>query len=231
MQGIGGNSTTDDTVVAGSTYYYEVAGTDDTGIGAMSPEVSVTYGYATLGAPATARVSPVGDSLYVAWTPVVGAQSYDVFRGTSSGAEVIYKHAVNGTTYTDATVVPSSPYYYIIEAVDAGGGGGASSEVSGVAASGPPPPPLYQSVSSSAQSPSTIRCAWSIVTAATSYDLYRATSPGGEGNAPYAMGIAASTEGIYSDTEATPGQTYYYEIASVDENGEGARSQEVSCGA
>jgi hypothetical protein len=75
---------------------------------------------------------------------------------------------------------------------------------------------------------------WSTVDTAATYNLYRSTTSGGEGNAPFVTGLTAAVVnsvlcnyGTYSDTAVNNGSYYYYEIAAVTNNGEGAISNEV----
>ncbi|MDQ1495480.1 MAG: hypothetical protein QOG69_1963, partial [Actinomycetota bacterium] len=59
----------------------------------------------------------------------------------------------------------------------------------------------------------------------TGYDLYRATTPGGEGATPVAqLGVVSS----YQDSAVASGTTYYYQVTALNSVGEGARSAEVS---
>jgi glucuronoarabinoxylan endo-1,4-beta-xylanase len=66
---------------------------------------------------------------------------------------------------------------------------------------------------------------WTAVSNATSYNVYRSTTSGGEGSTPYATGVTSTG---YIDTTVTNGTTYYYEVTAVNTGGESGRSQEVS---
>src|SRR5579862_5893482 len=70
---------------------------------------------------------------------------------------------------------------------------------------------------------SQIRLSWTASTGATSYNIYRGTSSGGEGGAPWQTGLPSTS---YTDTSAANGTTYYYEATAVDANGESAKSNE-----
>ena len=61
--------------------------------------------------------------------------------------------------------------------------------------------------------------------ATTSYNVYRSTTPGGEGTTPLATGITAKT---YTDNTAANGTTYYYKVAGVNSIGAGIQSTEAS---
>ncbi|HEX9504623.1 MAG TPA: hypothetical protein VGA62_01335, partial [Acidimicrobiia bacterium] len=80
--------------LAANTYFYEVTAQTTYGETLPSPETFVT----------------VGDSgtAVLSWYAAPGATSYNVYRATSSGAELRIASSVSGTTYTDmGTATPS----------------------------------------------------------------------------------------------------------------------------
>ena len=70
-----------------------------------------------------------------------------------------------------------------------------------------------------------VNLSWSAVLNATSYNLYRSTTPGGEGTTPYKPGLTGTA---YTDTGLTNGTPYYYWLTAVNSLGEGGHSLEVS---
>jgi len=70
-----------------------------------------------------------------------------------------------------------------------------------------------------------VSLSWSASSGATSYNVYRATTAGGEGTTPIAMGIASTS---YTNTGLTNGTTYYYKVAAVNASGTSAQSTEVN---
>ncbi len=68
----------------------------------------------------TASADSTGINL--AWTASTGAVRYNVYRGTTSGAEVLYHTGVTGTTFRDASVAAGTTYFYTVTAVNANGG-------------------------------------------------------------------------------------------------------------
>jgi fibronectin type 3 domain-containing protein len=60
------------------------------------------------------------------------------------------------------------------------------------------------------------------VPGATSYNIYRSTTSGGEGNTP----IASTTSTTYTDKNLSSTPTYFYEFTSVNSCGESAKSPE-----
>ena len=61
--------------------------------------------------------------------------------------------------------------------------------------------------------------------AITSYDILRATTPGGESSTPFASGVTGTT---YDDTDVSNGTTYYYEVEAVNTTGRSVASNEAS---
>ena len=85
--------------------------------------------------------------------------------------------------------------------------------------------PAAPALNSVTQTTSKLTPTWSAVSGATSYNLYRATSPGGEGTSPFMTGITTTN---YADTTVTNGIPYYYKVSGVNGSGEGALSVERS---
>lgn len=65
---------------------------------------------------------------------------------------------------------------------------------------------------------------WQSSGIATSFNIYRATSPGAEGTTPYQPGVSGST---FIDTSIASGVTYYYKVTAVGLAGETAPSNEA----
>jgi len=60
---------------------------------------------------------------------------------------------------------------------------------------------------------------------ATSYNVYRGTSTGGEGSTPYRTGLTSTT---YTDVGVASGTAYYYKVAAVGTGGTSSQSTEAS---
>ncbi len=69
-----------------------------------------------------------------------------------------------------------------------------------------------------------VAVSWLPVAGAQTYNVYRATTPSGEGATPIATDITGTS---YVDTHVTAGTTYYYEVTSVSSGVESARSFEA----
>jgi hypothetical protein len=59
----------------------------------------------------------------------------------------------------------------------------------------------------------------------TGYDVYRGTTPGGEGSTPVATGVPSNS---FTDTGLVNGTTYYYRVAAVNAVGTSPQSGEAS---
>ena len=65
---------------------------------------------------------------------------------------------------------------------------------------------------------------WGNMTGVTSYNVYRGTSPGGEGSTPL-VNVSSPT---YIDRGVTSGTTYYYQFTALIGTAESARTREFS---
>ena len=128
-----GTTFDDNTVVNGTTYWYQVSAVNSAGEGLRSAEQSVT--------PPTVPAAPVltatagSGSVHLSWSvPANGGSAitgYRVYRSTSSGTESFLVAPVGtGTTFDDNTVVNGTTYWYQVSAVNSAGEGLRSAEKS-----------------------------------------------------------------------------------------------------
>ena len=85
----------------------------------------------------------------------------------------------------------------------------------------PAAPTNLTAVAGSAQ----VALSWTASTLATSYNVYRGTTAGGESTTPIATGVTTTS---FTDTSVTNGTAYYYTVAGVDSAGAGPSSNEAS---
>jgi len=216
-------SYTDRGLSSSNTYYYEVVAVGTGGEGSLSNEASATPGSALLAAPILKGVGSSGQ-VALAWSAVSGATSYDVYRvGGPILIELPYRVGISGTSFTDTGLSNTTSYTYMVYAVDTNGQGTGSNPVT--ASPGATPlaaPALWASPVSGVTS---INLNWIALTGATSYDLYRSTTSGGEGSTPIKVLISGTS---YTDSGLTLGTEYYYELSAVGAGGEGALSNEAT---
>jgi fibronectin type 3 domain-containing protein len=160
------------------------------------------------------------------WSASSGAASYNVYRSTSSNGEgsTAYASGITTTSYTDSSVTAGTTYYYKVAAVDSAGTSAQSSEVSAAPTSGVTVPSAPTGVTATAGT-NQVSLSWTASSGATSYNVYRSTSSGGEGSTAYASGLTGTS---YTDTGVTAGTTYYYKVAAANSAGTSAQSAEVS---
>ncbi len=114
-------------------------------------------------------------------------------------------------------------YYYKVAAVNSAGTSSLSSEVSAtpLAPTAPPTPTGLTATAGNAQAV----LSWGASSGATSYNVYRGTSTGGEGATAVATGITTTS---YTNTGLTNGMTYYFKVAAVNSAGTSGYSSEAS---
>ena len=220
--GVTGTSFSDTGLSPGSTYYYFVTAVNGAGESGHSSETSATT---VPTAPGNLVATASGTTIGLSWSAATGATSYNVYRGTSAGGEgtTAYETGVTGTSFSDTGLSPGSTYYYFVTAVNGAGESGHSSETSATTVGSQVPTAPGNLVATA--SGTTIGLSWSAATGATSYNVYRGTSAGGEGTTAYETGVTGTS---FSDTGLSPGSTYYYFVTAVNAAGESGHSSETS---
>lgn len=109
----------------GTPYYFAVVAVDAGGAGPASSEATATPAIV----PGLTAIAGNG-KVSLSWQPVAGASSYNIYRGTATGAETLL--TANATTsYADTAVVNYTDYFYVVTAVVSGSETAPSLEVSG----------------------------------------------------------------------------------------------------
>jgi fibronectin type 3 domain-containing protein len=125
----------------GKTYYFWVQTVHGASLSADSPVATITEPPAT---PAGLQVVMGNGSVTLKWSASEGAESYQIFQGTTPGGEgaTPVQSGITATTATITGLINGQAYYYTVLAQDAGGASGRSAEVSAtpVAPSGPATP-------------------------------------------------------------------------------------------
>jgi uncharacterized protein (DUF1800 family)/fibronectin type 3 domain-containing protein len=211
-----------DRIRRGRTYGYKVAAINLWGVGPMSDPVTVTPLTAPA-APANLTATAGNGIVTLSWNPVAGATSYNVYRGTAPGAQSPTPIAKGITmwAFLDKGLTNGKKYFYKVTAVGSGGESARSNEVSAT----PVAPTVGAPVATASAGNATVTVSWGAITGAATYNVYRATIAGGQGNTPLATGITGTS---FTDTGLINGTTYFYKVTAVGAGGESARSNEVS---
>ena len=166
--------------------------------------------------PAPLSVSAMGVSMsaiLVSWVRILNAESYRVFKSTSSDTGTFgVIGTVNGNTYYDTGLVPGSTFYYRVSALNDLGESGQSPTMLATTA-------VPGKVSARFVSPASIVVTWALVTGATSYNVYRDTSDTGT----FSFSRTVSTDTLM-DSGLVAGTRYYYKIIAVNNAGESGPS-------
>jgi len=130
-------SYTDASALNGTTYYYTVAAVNAVGVSPHSIEASATPQASVPSAPSGLVASGGNGLVVLSWAPPASdgnspITGYDVYRGTSPGAESGTPLATNvaTTAFTDTSAVNGTTYYYKVAAVNAVGVSPQSGEAS-----------------------------------------------------------------------------------------------------
>ena len=170
-------------------------------------------------------------------TPIIGSMYALAGNPTSNDNLAVYPYAHPGS-FNDVTsgsngTCPATVAYLCtsVSGFDGPTGLGTPNGVSGFGAGPvlPAKPSAPQGLTVTGGN-ATVSLGWSAPASSgsapvTSYNVYRGTSPGGEGTSPMSTGVTATT---YTDATATNGTTYYYTVTAVNAVGEGTASGEAS---
>jgi len=122
---------TDTSVIDWTPYYYVVQGL---GPGGVSPNSAQVAGYG-MGLPATVTglTAVVGvKQVALSWNNQLGADSFNVWRSTTSGSGFTTVGSSATNSYTDTSVDAGTLYYYKVSGANSYGTGADSTEVSAV---------------------------------------------------------------------------------------------------
>jgi ABC-type uncharacterized transport system substrate-binding protein len=186
--------------------------------------ITVTGGTAPA-APTGLTAAAGNGSVALSWTaPTGGVASYNIYRATTAGGESTTPTftGITTTSYTDTGLTNGTKYYYKVAGVNTSGTGAMSTEAS---ATPEPAPPSAPTGLTAAPGNASVALSWTAASGATTYNIFRATTAGGESTTPTVTGIATTS---YTDTGLTNGTKYYYKVAAVNAGGTSALSTEAS---
>jgi hypothetical protein len=148
---------------------------------------------------------------------------FKIMRSTDNvNFTLVTTTAAETTSFANKTgLSPSTQYFYKVIATNAVGDAAASSTANATTQSGIPLAPTNLSATATKTQ---VTLAWTASASATSYNVYRGTSSGGEGTSAFKTGLTTTS---FTDASVTPGTKYYYQVTAVNSFGESPRSTEV----
>jgi fibronectin type 3 domain-containing protein len=209
-------------LINGTTYYYIVTSVNSHGESEPSLEVSATL---ALPGPTGVTATPGNGQVTIAWTAITDVTLYNIYWSTTPGVTPATGTKITGAVspHVQTGLSNGTTYYYVVTAVGGAGESGPSSEVSAIPSAAPTPPAPADVVAIPGNSQVTI--AWTAVTEATSYNIYRSTTPGVTPANGTKIADAANPFvqfGLVNNT------AYYFIVTAVNANGESTPSSEVS---
>jgi len=170
--------------------------------------------------PTAPSVTSSSAKATVSWTAVSGANSYNVYYGTTAGVTTTtgIKLAAAATPQAITGLTDGTPYFFVVTAVNTSGESAVSDEVSAT--------PLAKPAGIGASGgDGQVNISWSAVTGATSYNIYYGTATGVSTGSGTKIVGATSPQLVTSLTNGTP---YYFVVTALNAHGESGTSSEKS---
>ncbi|GEM_PF-1671957 len=202
-----------------TAYSFVVAGVNVGGAGPQSAAVSANP-TALPAAPDGVTALPKNAKVVLSWNPVVSANQYNVFVGTSPGGEDLsLPITTSATSYAVGSLANGTTYYFTVQAVNRNGPGPTMSlEVSTAPVA---PPAVAPDGLTAAPGDSQVALNWNAVAGADSYAIYQGTS------SDDAMIVATVTGTSTTITGLANGTTYYFKVGASNLGGSGPISAAV----
>lgn len=213
-----GTSYVNTSAEAGTTYYYKVrAVSNGTVKGVFSDVVKVTCIDNEIKLIRGHRVTDGKPTLK--WNDVGVKGEYEVYRSVSGKEGTFYRiFTTTGTTYTHISATPYKTYYYKVRLRTEDGIAGQFSDVTWNTCADMR---LEPQKGNNSEGKPTLK--WEKVDGAVKYEVYRSVS--GKPNTFYKKFTTTGT--TYANTGAIAGDTYYYKVRAVFENGKNGVFSEI----
>ncbi len=190
---------TDTTAKSGTTYYYTV-GYLSCGSSYTGPYGTNTKSKLRLSQPETPTIASATGGVKLTWTAVTGANTYYIYRKTSSGSWTKIGSSTTNS-YTDTTGANNTKYYYSIRVYNS------SSAYSTYSSTGTSVT-YYKAPTVTVSNTTTgVKVSWTAVSGATKYRVYRKTASGS-----WETLTTGTSSTSYTDTTASSGTKYYYRV-------------------
>jgi formylglycine-generating enzyme required for sulfatase activity len=173
----------------------------------------------------TADVGDGSGKVYLNWSPVMNATTYNIYYSTLPGVTKAngIKIANFNSPFIFRGLTNDDPYYFVVTAVGANGESDISYEVSAVPS--PMPPPLSPLNVRATQGNEQVALSWDPSLGATSYNIYYRTTSRVTKENGAKWSDATSPEAV---TGLMNGTIYYFIVTALNANGESAGSFQVS---
>jgi subtilase family serine protease len=190
-----------------------------TGLGSVDA-ANLVAAVSGLTPPSGLQATTTATSVTLKWSPDAGAASFNVYEGATAGqiGDQPVQTGLTGTTTTLSQVASGQTYYFEIAAVSIYGVSPNSNETSATTLTAAP------AGLSASPGNAMVTLSWTAVSGATSYNVYRGASAGGESATP----VTTSSTTSATLTGLTNGTAYYFTVAGVDAGGTSAMSNEAS---
>lgn len=200
---------TDNSAAAGTSNAYKLTIKNHTGTQETSAS-ALTYPDAPT--KVTSQVESLsGTDMNIAWDAVTGADSYRVVVRASNGGGVVQDLSVSDLQTVVSGLTPGTAYTVYVSGVNTTGEG-TSATLAFLTL--PAEPGDFMSV---LIQETAVDLSWSPVPSATDYRLYRDDTE-----------VASVTDVTYGDRDLESGTSYQYEVAAINETGEGDKSAPLS---
>jgi aryl-phospho-beta-D-glucosidase BglC (GH1 family) len=173
--------------------------------------------------PAGLTATSANQQVTASWNASSGATGYKLYRSTSAASVGTAVYSGTLTSFTDTGLVNGTTYYYRVSASNSAGDSALSGQISSTPSGGTAIPAAPAGVSAAAGD-AQVTIAWSPVSGASTYKIYRGTTTGGQGSTAWRTGL---TQTRFVDSGLTNGTTYFYRVSAVNSAGESPLSAEV----
>ncbi len=185
-------------------------------------------------APASLTALPGNAQIVLNWPPAPGANSYNIFRSTTSGGNYSLLAGnivgpVCGSTpqpaaYIDATATNGVTYYYVVDSADTSGTSANSPQASAAPSANAPGVPVAPTGLSATPGSTQAFLTWNASPGAAYYIVQRSLTTGG----PYTIVDSSVPSLSCTDTGLRNSLGYYYVVAAVNASGTSPNSAEAN---
>ena len=178
-------------------------------------------------APAAVTANAGSGQVTINWEPVAGADSYNVYQGSTSGITKVtgtrIGSNITASSFTASGLTNGTSYCFLVTAINAAGESGASIVKSAIPSATPPPMAPLNVKGTAGSNKATI--SWDASGGAASYNIYYSTTSGVTKTSGIKIAGAASPQAVTGLANGTP---YFFVVTAVNANGESTESSQVS---